>query len=130
MNAGGTGETGPTALCRLDEIPDGTARGFRVTDARGRERRLLVVRRGETVQAYVNSCPHRGTPLDLRPDDFFDAEGRHLVCATHGAVFRPEDGLCVAGPCAGEGLEPVPAGVRDGRVVLLPARDDSAAAGW
>ncbi len=108
----------PTILCRLEEIPDGRARGFRVTEAGGRERRLLVVRRGGAAAAYVNSCPHRGTPLDLRPDDFFDAEGRHLVCATHGAVFRPEDGYCLAGPCAGESLQPAPVEVReDGRVV-------------
>jgi len=51
------------------------------------------------------------------PDHFFDAEGRHLVCSTHGAVFRPEDGYCLAGPCAGESLEPVPVEVREGRVV-------------
>jgi len=112
------GETGPTVLCRLDEIPDGAARCFRATDARGRERRLLVVRRGETARAYVNSCPHQGTPLDLRPDDFFDAQGRHLVCATHGAVFRPDDGLCLAGPCAGESLEAVGVEVRGGCVVV------------
>lgn len=108
----------PTDLCALDEIPDGTARGFRLADAGGGERRLLVVRRGGALAAYVNSCPHRGTPLDLVPDHFFDAEGRHLVCATHGAVFRPEDGYCLAGPCAGESLEPVAVEVRGGRVVL------------
>lgn len=107
----------PTDLCGLEEIPDGTARGFRVTDASGRERRLLVVRRGDALAAYVNACPHRGTPLDLVPDHFLDAEGRHLVCSTHGALFRPDDGYCLAGPCAGESLEPVAVAVREGRVV-------------
>jgi len=100
-------------LCRLDEIPEGRARGFRVRDAAGREIRIFAVRRGGSAWAYVNRCPHRGTPLDWTPDDLLDAEGRHLVCATHGAIFRVEDGVCVAGPCAGDQLTPVPLELSD-----------------
>jgi nitrite reductase/ring-hydroxylating ferredoxin subunit len=95
-------------LCRLDDVPDGGSRGFRLRDAEGREQRVFAVRRGEALWAYRNVCPHRGTPLDWRPDDFLDREGRHIVCATHGAVFRVEDGVCIAGPCPGEQLTPLP----------------------
>ena len=106
-----------TPLCRLDAIPDGGARGFVVPDPDGRALRLVVLRRGDAVTAYRNRCPHRGTPLDLRPDDFLDREGEHLVCATHGAIFRREDGYCLAGPCAGDALTRVAVRVVNGVVV-------------
>src|SRR6185436_3691388 len=87
-------------VCRLDEIPDGGAKGLVVPDPDGPPLRVIVLRSGGEVSAYRNRCPHRGTPLDLRPDDFLDRDGRHLVCSTHGALFRREDGYCIAGPCA------------------------------
>jgi nitrite reductase/ring-hydroxylating ferredoxin subunit len=47
-----------------------------------------------------------------------DRAGEHLVCATHGALFRPADGACVAGPCAGDRLAPVDVEVREGDVYV------------
>ena len=110
----------PIQLCRLDEIPDGAARGFALRDANGREVRIFAVRRGDAVYAYVNRCPHRGTPLDWVPDHLFDRTGRYLVCATHGALFQVEDGVCVSGPCFGDQLTPVPLEQQDG-VLHAPA---------
>jgi len=110
-------------LCRLDEIPDGGARGFRLggEPAPGRLALAVVaVRRGGDVRVYRNRCPHRGTPLDWVPDHFLDRAGRHLVCATHGAVFRVDDGLCLAGPCTGDRLEPLEARVEAGAVRARP----------
>jgi nitrite reductase/ring-hydroxylating ferredoxin subunit len=106
-------------LCALSEIPDGGSRSFTLRGADGRRLRVFAVRRGEAVHAYVNRCPHRGTPLDWRPDDFLDPEGRHIVCATHGAVFQIDDGVCIAGPCPGEQLTPVPL-ERRGEELLAP----------
>ena len=100
--------TEATRLCALEDIPDGASRGFTLERCDGRGLRVFAVRRGEAVWAYVNRCPHRGTPLDWQPDDFLDRDGRHIVCATHGAVFRLEDGVCIAGPCPGEQLTPLP----------------------
>ena len=90
-------------LCRLAEIPDGEAKGFTVETAHGRHD-ILVHRDGATARGYVNSCPHVGSPLDWAPDRFIAPDGVHLLCATHGALFRPEDGYCVSGPCAGDSL--------------------------
>jgi len=45
---------------------------------------------------------------------------RTIVCATHGATFRPEDGYCIAGPCAGDRLEPVAVRVERGIVLVDP----------
>ncbi len=69
---------------------------------------------------YVNACPHLGSSLDWGPDRFLTADGAHVVCATHGALFGIADGVCLRGPCVGDQLEPVPAQIVDGRV-LVPA---------
>jgi nitrite reductase/ring-hydroxylating ferredoxin subunit len=104
-------------LCRLDELADGVPRGFVLGD--GTERReVVVVRRGGGLVAYENTCPHAGTPLDLLPDQFLSADRRHLQCHTHGALFRIEDGLCIAGPCLGRALTPVAVRVEGGELLL------------
>ena len=106
-----------TRLCRLDEIPDGAARGFELGD--GTERLyVFVLRRGERLFAYRNECPHAGSPLDLMPDQFLAADRRHFLCHTHGALFRIEDGMCVSGPCLGRGLTPVAVSVENGELLL------------
>ena len=112
-----------TALCRIDEIPDGASRGFTIgSDAA--KLRIFAVRRGDAVYVYVNRCPHVGTPLDWAEDEFLDQERRYIVCATHGALFRIDDGRCLAGPCQGVRLEPFPFAVRDG---VVYAQDEFAA---
>ena len=119
-SAAGRFDLNSIRLCRLDEIPDRGARGFALRGADGRELRIFAVRRGNGVHAYVNRCPHRGTPLDWVPDQLFDRTGRYLVCATHGALFQVEDGVCVSGPCFGDQLTPVPLALEDG-VLHAPA---------
>ena len=106
------------ALCRLDEVPDGDARGFEIPGEDGEPLRLIVLRQGARALVYENRCPHRGTPLDWQPDRFLDAAGEHLICATHGALFRTGDGVCVAGPCLGDGLLRIAAWVVGGVVRL------------
>ena len=79
---------------------------------------LIVLRTEGTLRVYANRCPHRGTELDWLPGRFLDASGRHLHCATHGALFRPDTGECIAGPCRGQALEEIPFTVREGLVSL------------
>jgi len=104
-------------LCRADALAEGTARGF-VFGAGSARQAVLVVRHAGEIRAYRNACPHQGTPLEIVPDAFFDAERRFLVCRTHGAQFRPADGFCVAGPCAGRSLTPAAVRVENGMVML------------
>jgi nitrite reductase/ring-hydroxylating ferredoxin subunit len=104
-------ENAASLLCRLDELPDP---GARVID--GVAGSLLVARSGAGVAAYVNACPHKGTPLENPLGMVADADLAHLVCSTHGARFRLSDGVCVSGPCVGGRLTAVPIAVRDGRV--------------
>lgn len=101
------------ALCRVDELTDPGSKGFQ------REgQQLFAVRQGQQVFVYQNRCPHRGIPLEWVPDQFLDHSGRLIQCASHGALFLPESGECVAGPCAGESLTPVTSHIEDGLVWL------------
>lgn len=67
----------------------------------------FVVNHAGRPHAYVNRCPHAGTPLDLWPNEFWTEDGQHLVCSTHGAIFGPDTGICLEGPCPGACLEPL-----------------------
>ena len=106
-------------LCALEEIEDGEGKGF-VLGAGTARRELFVVREGRRLWGYVNACPHVGTPLDWQPDRFLSADGGHILCATHGALFEIETGRCVSGPCAGDSLTPLPVALdEENRVWLL-----------
>jgi nitrite reductase/ring-hydroxylating ferredoxin subunit len=111
------------ALCLLEEIPDGTGRGFTLkSSARGDPQGLdiLIVRSGDRAFGYVNSCPHARSPLDWTPDHFMSRDGRHIQCATHGALFEIETGRCISGPCVGKYLTSVPVIVADDGRVTVP----------
>ena len=99
-----------SALCRLDELADPGSKGFAL-----KERNLFAVRQGQQVYVYENRCPHRGIPLEWVPDQFLDHSGRLIQCASHGALFLPDSGECVAGPCSGESLTPIARHIADGK---------------
>ncbi|MGE5154396.1 MAG: Rieske (2Fe-2S) protein [Bdellovibrio bacteriovorus] len=100
-------------ICRLDELPDPGSRAFEVATPEGAVECLLV-RRGAQVYAYRNRCPHTGAPLDWLPGQFLDLSGELIQCALHGALFLPETGECVHGPCVGAYLIPVPVTLSEG----------------
>ena len=79
----------------------------------------FAVRHFGRVHAFVNRCPHGGTELDWQPGEFFEDSGLYLICSTHGALFEPGNGFCVAGPCRGASLEPLAVCERAGQVILL-----------
>ena len=107
----------PRVLGRVEDIPENGAKGF--PGVRDGVPGLVAVRQGEAVYVYENACPHIGTPLDWYPDRFLSHDGRHLVCATHGAAFEIATGMCFAGPCRGDALTPVECVVRDGVILLV-----------
>ncbi|ROM83205.1 (2Fe-2S)-binding protein [Pseudomonas brassicacearum] len=90
------------ALCRLDELLEGQARGFDPLGA-GKDSVFALRHHGE-VRVYRNSCPHLAVPLEYRKDRFLSADGSQIICYAHGARFLPDSGLCVYGPCLGERL--------------------------
>lgn len=100
-------------ICDVASIPDNSGREFELGGVA-----FVVVRMGKAVFAYQNHCPHQGTPLNWMPDQFMDYDKQYIQCATHGALFRPDTGLCITGPCHGAYLEPVAVRVRDGKLFL------------
>ena len=93
-------------LCRLDELPDGDSRGF--DPWREGQDSVLLVRRGERVVGWRDSCPHHGgTPMAWRKDAYLNFERTRIVCAAHGAQFDIETGVCTLGPCLGQSLQAV-----------------------
>lgn len=104
-------------LCRLEDIVDPGSKGVTVTSG-DTPQEVIVVRQGARVYGYLNNCPHTGGPLDWVPDRFLDLEREYIQCSTHDALFRIEDGVCVAGPCAGDRLTPVQLIVEAGEVIL------------
>ncbi len=94
-------------ICRLADIESPGSRGFTV-GAGDWPLRGLVVRVGDEVHGYVNHCPH----AVLTPDNAL------ILCSSHGALFDKLTGYCIAGPCAGRSLRPVPLTVEAGFVML------------
>ncbi len=79
----------------------------------------FAIRSEGKVYAYLNSCPHAGTELDWQEGEFFDESKLYLICATHGAVFFPDNGHCCAGPCKGRNLIKIGVEERDGQLYWL-----------
>ena len=77
----------------------------------------IVVRTGGQVIGYIDRCPHTGMPLALF-DNFLTREKDLILCSSHGALFEPKGGKCVAGPCAGRFLWAWPVKVEGGDVVV------------
>ena len=102
-------------LCRLDEIGDPGSKGFEKIDG---QEDFFVVRRGDAVFGYRNSCPHYGAPLDWKPDAFLSFEKDSILCSMHGALFTIDEGMCIDGPCPGQALESVNVDIRDGQLFL------------
>lgn len=103
------------ALCHIDDLADPGSDGFELDGTA-----IMVVRRDGEVFGYVNSCPHVRSPLDFQPGHFLDPDRQFIQCASHGALFRIDDGVCLAGPCSGKSLTPVGLTLSDGWI--LPRR--------
>ena len=104
-------------LCRAADIVEGSARSF-ITGEGANRRDIVVVRKQGQIFAYVNSCPHQGTPLETFPDKFLNEDGTLFVCSTHGARFRVADGHCVSGPCEGKSMVSIAVSANEGRIEL------------
>jgi nitrite reductase/ring-hydroxylating ferredoxin subunit len=100
-------------LCTLAELPEGSARGFAVLQTW-----VLAVRDRSGVYVYLNRCPHLGVPLQWQEDRFLDEDGAFIRCASHGALFELNTGLCVQGPCRGDSLWQIDARIEDGALYI------------
>ena len=101
----------------LSELPDPGCREFAIGE-RDWPFKGFVVRQGEQVFAYQNYCAHVGHPLNWPPDAFLTKNRRNIICASHGAMYEIDSGLCIAGPCPGKMLNPVEVRVEHGEVIV------------
>src|SRR5258706_15263797 len=80
----------------------------------------FAIRFDGKVYGYLNRCAHVPVEMDWEPGRFFDLTGLYLICATHGAIFLPDSGLCVDGPCRGARRLRLDLFERDGSIFWRP----------
>ncbi len=95
-------------VLKSDDLEDG-AKGIRFPlPMLGEFATGFVVRFQGKPYAYVNQCAHVPVELDWNEGDFFTIQKDYLICSTHGAHYRPDNGFCVMGPCKGKSLKAIP----------------------
>lgn len=108
---------GGRIVAKVEELPPGRVKKFWLVCDKYRVDAFLVNDQG-SFHAYVNRCRHMSTPLDFVRDQFLSEDRQHLMCYTHGALYEPATGLCVAGPCKGDLLYRLPVRVDRGDVLV------------
>lgn len=90
--------TTPIEVCPSTELRDGgLAHKLPVTQGSD-PATAFFIRYGGRVYGYLNRCPHMGSELDWE-NSVFTRAGDQLMCARHGATFKPDTGECTGGPC-------------------------------
>lgn len=84
----------------------------------------FVIRKNGDVHGYLNRCAHVAMELDWQEGVFFDADGRDLLCSTHGATYDAATGRCLGGPCNGSPLVKLRVEERDGMIYFMGFDDD------
>ena len=113
--------SGPQPLCRAEDLKEGGLAWTWDVIADGEPVRAFALRFEGQVVAYLNRCAHVPAEMDWQPGRFLDADRRWIVCAMHGAMYEPADGLCVAGPCAGARLQALQVREQGGQVYWYPS---------
>ncbi|MDO6563904.1 Rieske 2Fe-2S domain-containing protein [Amphritea sp. 1_MG-2023] len=107
-----------TPLILISELPENSTKGIKLG-----ERNLFAVNHQGKLYLYENRCPHKGIPLEWMPDTFLDVEKQFIQCATHGALFTIDEGLCIAGPCTGATLTSIEFVIIEGQICLASASE-------
>ena len=115
------GEAGHEVLiCASDAVIEG-GKGVRFPVlALGDAATGFVVRYDGKAHAYLNRCAHVPIELDWAEGEFFESSGLYLMCATHGAIYVPDSGLCAGGPCKGGKLRPIRVHEMDDKIYWEP----------
>jgi len=104
---------GETRRLEAAKLPLGSCAGICVDGLS-----VLVVHAIGGVCAFENKCPHLGVPLNGQGPRVLEEENRYVVCTLHGAVFDPETGLCLGGPCRGKSLTMCEVAAEDGDLTI------------
>jgi nitrite reductase/ring-hydroxylating ferredoxin subunit len=111
-------------ICASSALAD-SGRGVRFeVEYFGEPAPAFAIRYKGAVRAYLNRCAHVAMELDWQEGVFFDADGRDLLCATHGATYEASSGRCIGGPCNRTPLVKLRIEERDGMVYFTGFEDD------
>lgn len=102
----------------VEVIERGPGHRFEVPKKDGEPAPAFVVRYEGRAYAFLNRCAHVSVELDWEQGQFFDTTRLYLICATHGAIYEPDSGRCIAGPCKGARLTAIAVDEHDGSVYL------------
>ena len=102
-------------ICDLSDLEETRAFGAEVE---GVNYVVALSPEDQQPRVYTNSCPHLGVQLEMLENQFLDPAGDYIVCANHGAMFKVDDGFCIAGPCMNQSLQSVDFKVVDEAVYL------------
>lgn len=113
-------ESGWQAVCERGDLAEGRFVEFTLATGNSAEEEQtgFAFEREDRLYAYLNRCPHLGIELNWMPGRFMDADNCFIQCANHAALFIPETGQCIAGPCQGDTLTPLEV-TEDGDNVLV-----------
>jgi nitrite reductase/ring-hydroxylating ferredoxin subunit len=78
----------------------------------------VVVRSRRAAVRLCRQLPARRLATGGTERRFLTRENDLILCGGHGALFRIEDGVCVAGPCPGQSLAPWPVRIEQGDIVV------------
>jgi nitrite reductase/ring-hydroxylating ferredoxin subunit len=107
-----------TVVLNSADLEDG-GKGIRFPlPALGQNATGFVIRFKGVPYAYVNQCAHVSIELDWNEGDFFTAQQDFIICSTHGAHYRPDNGFCVMGPCKGKSLKPLKVIEQNGKIII------------
>lgn len=112
-------DDGEATVSLTGSVSEGESRTFTYRDSIGLMVEGLVFRREGRLFAYRNQCRHQPLALDYGDGEFFSEDGQYLLCRNHGALFKPESGYCVSGPCIGASLFPLEVVEKDGSIQIL-----------
>ncbi|WP_135081564.1 Rieske 2Fe-2S domain-containing protein [Terasakiella sp. SH-1] len=104
-------------LCGYNDIDEEDSKEF-FLKKEDQQISIIAVKKDGVISVFVNNCPHLGVPLNLEPDRFLDMEKNFILCSTHGALFKIDDGECVHGPCQGQNLPRVASEIRGEEVFI------------
>jgi nitrite reductase/ring-hydroxylating ferredoxin subunit len=114
-----------TRIVRVGELRPGETRKF-LLECEGHEVPGFVLNWEGEIKAYMNRCRHVPMEMDWVENQFLSDDGRWILCATHGALYEPATGECIAGPPCGKALVALPLHVEGDEIfcacpAVLPA---------
>ncbi len=82
--------------------------------------KAFVIRWQGSLHGWINECQHASVPMDF-DGDVLESGRQFILCPYHGAIYQPNTGACVGGPCRGSHLDAVPVQERGGQIWLQAA---------